>query len=93
MKGFLTFLILWLISKKSMTGAEVTAELERRKGNKPSPGTIYPALKELSKKGMIASGKGKSYSLTKKGRKELKDELKTFFNTFCDIDDMKDCRT
>ncbi len=47
MKGFLSYLILWNLSKKSMNGAKIAKELEKRKGTKPSPGTIYPALKEL----------------------------------------------
>ena len=28
-KGFLTFLILWIISRKSMTGAEIALELQK----------------------------------------------------------------
>ena len=48
MKGFLSFLILWIISKRKMTGAEITQELERRRGHRPSPGTIYPVLKYLT---------------------------------------------
>ena len=31
MKGFLSYLILWNLSKKSMTGAELAKELEKRK--------------------------------------------------------------
>ena len=50
MKGYLTYLILWIIGKNSMNGAEIGRELEKRRGTKPSPGTIYPALKELKKK-------------------------------------------
>ena len=50
MKGYLSYLILWVLSRKSMTGAEITKELEKRRGKKPSPGTVYPALKELKEK-------------------------------------------
>ncbi len=91
MKGFLSFLILWLLSKKKMTGAEIAVELEERKGSKPSPGTIYPALKYLKDKGLIITGENKSYSLSQKGKKELDIALNTFFKTFSDIDEMKDC--
>ena len=91
MKGFLTFLLLWMISRKPMTGAQLTAELEKRKGTKPSPGTVYPALKELQKKGLISADKAKRYSITKKGKSELSTELRIFLNTFCDVDDMKSC--
>jgi len=89
MKGFLTFLILWILSKKTMTGAEITSELERRKGHKPSPGTIYPVLKYLTEREMLKVDKSKKYSLTKKGKEELEMNLNTFFDTFCDIDEMR----
>ena len=89
MKGFLSFLILWLLSKKSMTGAEIALELEKRKGHRPSPGTIYPVLKDLKDKGLLSINSDKSYSLTQKGKKELNIHLDTFFNTFCDIDEMR----
>ena len=92
MKGFLSFLILWLVSKKSMTGAEITLELEKRKGHRPSPGTIYPVLKDLKDKGLLSVDDNKSYSLTKRGRKELDIHLKSFFATFCDIDEMRSCK-
>jgi len=91
MKGFLSFLILWLISKKKRTGSEIALELEERKGSKPSPGTIYPALKDLKDKGLIAVNESKAYTLTAKGKKELDTALNTFFKTFSDIDDMKSC--
>ena len=64
MKGFLSYLVLWILSKKSMNGSEIAKELEKRKGSKPSPGTIYPALKELKEKGLIVSDENKVYSLT-----------------------------
>jgi DNA-binding PadR family transcriptional regulator len=89
MKGFLSFLILWLISKKSMTGAEIALELEKRKGHRPSPGTIYPVLKYLKDKNLLSIDDNKRYSLTGKGKQELKIHLHTFFDTFCDIDEMR----
>jgi DNA-binding PadR family transcriptional regulator len=91
MKGFLSFLILWLISKESMTGTEIAIELEKRKGHRPSPGTIYPVLKDLKDKGLLSVDENKRYSLTKRGEKELSDHLSTFFDTFCDIDEMRSC--
>lgn len=91
MKGFLSFLILWLVSKQHMTGVEIALELEKRKGSKPSPGTIYPVLKDLKDKGLLSVAKNKQYSLTKYGRKELNIHLTTFFDTFCDIDEMRSC--
>ena len=51
MRGMLGFLILFLLSKKPMHGQELADEITRRKGEKPSPGTIYPALKKLREMG------------------------------------------
>ena len=93
MKGFLSFLILWLISKKQMTGSELSEELEKRKGQRPSPGTIYPVLKDLKEKGLLAVDDQKRYSLTERGKQELDLHLTSFFDTFCDIDEMRSrCR-
>jgi DNA-binding PadR family transcriptional regulator len=91
MKGFLSFLTLWLIYKKDMTGAEIAHELEKRKGSKPSPGTVYPVLKDLTEKGLLRIDADKRYSLTRKGQNELEQHINTFFQTFCDIDEMKSC--
>ena len=55
MRGMLGFLILFLLSKKSMHGQELAEEIARRKGERPSPGTIYPALKGLREMGFITS--------------------------------------
>lgn len=91
MKGFLSYIILWVLNKKSMNGAEITKEIEKRKGTKPSPGTIYPALKELKEKGLITADRDKVYSLTKKGEKELKSACSFFCKMFHDMDDMSKC--
>jgi len=91
MKGFLTFLVLWLIRKKSMTGVEIAQELEARKGSRPSPGTIYPVLKYLKERGLVTVDKNKSYTLTKQGEKELEASIQYFFRTFHDIDEMRTC--
>jgi DNA-binding PadR family transcriptional regulator len=89
MKGFLSFLVLWVVSKKSMTGVEIILELEKRKGRKLSPGTIYPVLKNLKDENLLSIDENKSYSLTKKGIEELKNRLRVFFEIFPDIDEMK----
>ena len=89
MRGFLSFLILWLISKKSMTGAEISEELESRRGRRPSPGTIYPVLKYLTERKLLNVDENKKYSLTKKGKEELNMSLNQFFETFEDIDEMR----
>jgi len=89
MKGFLSFLILWLVSKKNLTGAEITQELEKRRGHRPSPGTIYPVLKYLTERKLLKADQNKKYSLTKKGKEELNMNIKQFFDTFEDIDEMR----
>jgi len=89
MRGFLSFLVLWLIGKKPMSGEDLRQELEKRKGHKPSPGTIYPVLKYLQEYGWIEEikdkGKAKKYRLTKSGEKELKDSTRKFVSIFCDM--------
>ena len=72
-----------------MTGADITQELEKRRGHRPSPGTIYPVLKDLTEKKLLTVDEHKNYSLTKKGKQELEMSLNTFFETFFDIDEMR----
>ena len=91
MKGFLSYLLLWIISKKKMNGAEIAKELKKRRGTKPSPGTLYPALKELREKGLITADKDKYYSLTKKGETELKSAGTIFCKIFYDMREMFNC--
>lgn len=89
MKGFLSFLVLKLISKRNVSGDEIRDELKKRKGTKPSPGTIYPVLKELKKGNFIEEvkcpGKYKKYKLTRKGKKELEIATRKFCQIFYDI--------
>ena len=91
MKGFLSYLVLWIISKGSVTGSEVALELAKRRGTKPSPGTIYPVLKKMVEKKLIKANSNKAYSLTKKGEKELKETCTIFCQIFYDIHDMHKC--
>jgi len=85
MRGMLSFLILFLLSKREMNGQELAEEIEERKGEKPSPGTIYPALKSLREAGLIKEkkqGKKIFYSLTDEGKAGLKEAKKQFVRTF-----------
>jgi len=91
MKGFLSYIILWMLNKESMSGAEISEELERRRGTKPSPGTIYPALKELKERGLIESDDKKVYSLTKKGKREVMSSCNFFCKMFYDVKEMFRC--
>jgi len=88
MRGMLSFLILFLISKKEMSGQEITKELEKRRGEKPSPGTVYPALKQLREQELIKEnrkGKEINYTLTKKGKEGLIHAKKHFLRCFKEL--------
>lgn len=88
MRGMLSFQILWLLSRRPMHGEELAKELEKRRGDKPKAGTIYPALKDMKEKGMIkGEKKGKIiiYSLTPKGKKDVKQAMIYFCKCFGDI--------
>jgi DNA-binding PadR family transcriptional regulator len=88
MRGMLTFFILWLLSKRSMHGQEIADEIGKRRGNTPTPGTIYPALKELRLKGLVdmeRTGRTTEYSLTKSGHAGLLEAGRYFNRAFGEI--------
>lgn len=88
MRGMLSFLILHMLSKKPMHGQEIADELEKRKGTRPSPGTIYPALKALRETGLIhekKSGKTLVYSLTDEGKAGVKEAKDRFCKMFTGV--------
>lgn len=88
MRGFLSFQILWLLSKQDMCGNMLADEIGKRKGEKPKAGTIYPALKELAASGLIKgsrSGKEIVYSLTASGKEELATARSYFIKAFGEI--------
>ncbi|MCD6367466.1 MAG: PadR family transcriptional regulator [Candidatus Aenigmarchaeota archaeon] len=80
-RGFLESYILLLLRDESLHGYKIMKKIkEKTKFWKPSPGTIYPALHSLTKKGLIKEvedGRKKRYVLTKKGLKISK-EIKGF---------------
>lgn len=88
MRGMLSFLILFILSGKPMHGQEIADELERRKGERPSPGTIYPALKALKEAGLIKEnreGKNIVYSLTREGSEGLEAAKSHFCKVFVGV--------
>ena len=91
MRGFLTFTVLRLVNKNSVSGEDIRKELEKRRGSRPSPGTIYPVLKSMSENGWIKElsdgGKEKKYNITARGRKELDAATRKFVAMFCDMKD------
>jgi DNA-binding PadR family transcriptional regulator len=75
MKGFLSLRILGLLNDDKMCGDELASEIGKFKGNKLTPGTIYPTLKQLRKYKLVSrkkEGRKKVYELTSEGKKELK---------------------
>ena len=90
MRGMLSFTILWLLSKRPMYGQELATEIEKRRGDKPNPGTIYPALKDLASRGMIKAhleGRNNVYELTEPGKLGLQRALEYFRKAFGEIFD------
>lgn len=88
MRGFLSFQVLWLLSKRDMCGEEIAQEIEKRRGEKPKAGTIYPALKELKAKNFVkgkADGKMVVYTLTPSGRRAVAVAKARFVKSFGDI--------
>jgi|SRR3989344_5081725 len=88
MRGMLSFHILWHLSQRPMHGELLAEELGKKRGEKPKAGTIYPALKDLSQKGLIkGEKKGKTivYSLTPEGKKAVVVAREYFCKAFEEI--------
>jgi DNA-binding PadR family transcriptional regulator len=88
MRGLLSFMILWLLSTRPMYGQELASEIGKRRGDKPNPGTIYPALKDLTNRGLIRGhleGRRIVYQLTAAGKTSLAKALEYFESAFGDI--------
>ncbi len=75
MQGYLKIFVLRELVKKESTGYELMKSFENFTGTKmPSPGTIYPLLNSLLKKGMVtvsAKDSKKVYRISKNGKKIL----------------------
>jgi PadR family transcriptional regulator PadR len=88
MRGMLSFLILHLLTKKRMYGAEIADEIARRKAERPNPGTLYPTLKQLEKRGLIESsreGNAKYYRITPTGKEGILQAKEFFVQAYGDI--------
>lgn len=71
-----------------MYGQELADELEKRRGTRPNPGTIYPALRELEKNRMVESrneGRRKLYHLTQLGSEEVVKACEYFCKAYKEI--------
>jgi len=88
MRGMLSFMLLWLLCKRPMYGQELAEEIAKRRGEKPNPGTIYPALKDLHKRGLIhvrTEGRKTVYELTKEGQTGIVEARYYFTQVFGEI--------
>ena len=73
-RGILKLLILKELEKSSATGYELIKRIGSRISKKPSPGSVYPLLRELADSGFLtvkSEGNRKIYSLSEKGRTVL----------------------
>ncbi|MEM2815841.1 MAG: PadR family transcriptional regulator [Candidatus Bathyarchaeia archaeon] len=77
-RGFGRTIILWLLSRKSMSGYSIIKELKRLTGLNLAPGVVYPLLYDLERKGLIEGRwieKGrrriKLYAITEAGKSLL----------------------
>ncbi len=81
-------MILWLLSRRRMYGQELASEIAKRKGEKPNPGTIYPALRDLRRRGLVQlrqEGRKTVYELTADGREGVAEALDYFNRAFGEI--------
>jgi DNA-binding PadR family transcriptional regulator len=81
-KGFIRYHVLEALNQKPMSGSELTKAIEKHTGGcwKPSPGSIYPLLSMLQKKGYInelpVENGLKRYELTENGKALLEEQKK-----------------
>jgi DNA-binding PadR family transcriptional regulator len=80
-RGLLRFLVLKMLSEKPMSGAEIIHEIEKQtKSWKPSPGSIYPLLSRMQKRGFTEELPRdelgfKRYCFTEEGKQFLKQQI------------------
>ena len=77
-RGILKLLILKELEKSDATGYELIQKISA-KAKKPSPGSVYPLLKELANAGFLnvrVEGNKKIYSLSEKGKAVLEEASK-----------------
>lgn len=77
-KGVLRFAALKMLSESSLSGTNLAQEIRRVTDGEwnPGPGSIYPVLEDLRKKGLITElpkreGNVRRYIISGKGKEEL----------------------
>ena len=74
-RGNLKVLVLKALNKNPLSGYALMKYVEDKIGTKPSPGSMYPLLDDLTKESFVTckkDGRKKIYSLTKAGKEHLK---------------------
>jgi len=72
-RGWLRPWVLSILSRSPKNGAEIIDDIEKMSfgGWRPSPGSVYPLLDELSQDGLIQKTQDGKYELTEKGKQEV----------------------
>src|SRR5487761_608947 len=72
-RGWLRPWVLSIMSRGPKNGAEIIDEVEKMSfgGWRPSPGSVYPLLDEMSQEGLVQKKEDGRYELTEKGKQEL----------------------
>jgi DNA-binding PadR family transcriptional regulator len=71
-RGWLRPWMLGLLAKGPKNGAELMDEIERSSwGWRPSPGSVYPLLEELSHEGFVRRRDDGRYEVTERGREGM----------------------
>ncbi|MDR5683807.1 MAG: PadR family transcriptional regulator [Armatimonadota bacterium] len=82
-RGLIRFTVLRLLFDEPMSGSEVVSEIEARTRGvwRPSPGSIYPLLEWMVRRGYIRMREAraglKRYELTDYGREALREQTET----------------
>jgi len=84
-KGFIRWMMLGLLQNEPRHGYDIIRLLEERSWGlyRPSPGLVYPRLKELQNEGYLTSkeeGGRKIYTITDKGLSFLQESVSTIEN-------------
>jgi DNA-binding PadR family transcriptional regulator len=95
--GFLKLAILKLVSVRPMHGYALMKDIDRLSDHtwKPSPGSVYPALRELQSSGLIAQevvGRKRVYRLTSEGENVLADAVQHTQNGIRSLQNLLDYR-
>jgi DNA-binding PadR family transcriptional regulator len=88
LRGLLSFWLLWELRAAPRRGAELAERLAWRRGDAPSPGTLYPALAALEEAGLVhkrREGRDTVYTLAAQGRRELACAVTMLATIFGDV--------